>query len=110
MRFKLGQLVLVDQSQAFDLVRFASLLKRPESLELPLVRGDDHLSDLPVRDLVLLAKLHHGGAALDAVPRLERTGPVVDAGVDDSAVVAGLLLGDVAALFEDGDLEGGVAS
>ena len=59
---------------------------------------------------VLLAELVQLARALDAQPRLERARRVVDARVDDSAVVAGLVEADVVLLLEDDDRAARVAA
>ena len=51
----------------------------------------------------MLAERVQVARALDAQPRLERSRCVVDARVDDPAVVAGLVTADVGLLLEDDD-------
>ena len=54
---------------------------------------DDDLAAAVVGNAVLLAEAVHGLAARDAVARFERARLVVEAGMDDAAVVAGLVGG-----------------
>ena len=58
------------------------------------VDGDDHLAADFVGDPSSCAELLHRLLAGPAVERLERAGLVVDAGVQDAGVVAGLVGGD----------------
>src|SRR5581483_1012720 len=60
------------------------------------VGGDDELAAPLVRDAVLGAEPVHPLAAVGAVAGLGRPGLVVQAGVDDAAVVAGLVAGEFA--------------
>ena len=75
-------------SPAFELV---------EPRELTLRHGHDHLAATLVRDPVLRGEEEEGLPSRGAQPGLARTGFVVEAGVDDAAVVAGLVKGQ--ALF-----------
>ena len=60
-------------------------------------------------DPVLLAVRPQQGAPSPAERRLERSGRVVEAGVDDAAVVPGLVGRDARLLLEDGHLGAGIA-
>ena len=57
------------------------------------LRRDDHLAVPPSLDPALVAVVVQRRRALDAEPRLQRAGRVVDAGVDDAARVAALVGG-----------------
>ena len=52
-------------------------------------------------DAVLAAELDHGRGSGDAEFGLERSGLVIDAGVDDAAVVSALVPGNAVFFFED---------
>ena len=56
---------------------------------------------------VLLAEAFHGGRSGNAVARLQRAGLVVEAGMNDSAVVAGLVSGYAVFLVHDDDSSAG---
>src|SRR5690606_4278210 len=51
----------------------------------------DHFPALLERDAFLCAERFHGDPSFSAIPGLERTGSVVDAGVNDAGIVAGLV-------------------
>jgi hypothetical protein len=57
-------------------------------------------------DAVLLAEGNHFLNAGHRQPGFERTRLVVQSGVENAAVVAGLVAGDVVFLFKDNDLRG----
>ena len=78
-----------------------------EARELVGLRCDHDLSADFVGDVVGLAELDHLADAADGEVGSERTGFVVEAAVDDSAVVAALVTGDGGLLFEDGDVDAG---
>ena len=50
---------------------------------------------------MFLAKPLHRSAAGDAVARLQRASAIVNSGVDDTAVVSGLVSGDTVFFFDD---------
>lgn len=62
--------------------------------------GNNNLAANLVRDAVFPAKLHHGRRAADAQLRLQRPRFVVNAGMNDSAVVPALMPADTTFLFE----------
>ena len=102
VRLDLAQLVAVEPAHAGDAVRGRAPLELPQPLQLAFVEGDDELAALLVRDPALLDVR---AQQLDAAPaelRLQRPGRVVDAGVDDAAVAAGLVERDVLLLLEHG--------
>ena len=71
--------------------------------------GDDHLAAALDRHVVALAERVQVAGALDAEPRLQRAGRVVDAGVDDARVVAGLVRADALLALDDVHAQVGVA-
>ena len=78
-------------------------LELAETAQLALVARHDQLAAALVGDGVLLAVGVHLPRPGDAQPGLERTGLVVDAGVDHAAVGAALTAGHVrSALEHDG--------
>jgi hypothetical protein len=76
---------------------------RAQAADLLLVRGDDELAANFMRDAMLLAERHYAADALDGEARLERTGFVVEPGVEHAAVVRALMLADLRFLFEQLD-------
>ena len=77
--------------------------------ELALVQRDDDLAAALDGDAALLAVGVQARGALDAQPRLQRAGLVVDAGVDDAGVVAGLPGAHLAGGVDDGHAQPGTA-
>jgi hypothetical protein len=100
VRLDLTQAGAVEAPQARHAVRVPAPLELVEARQLGLVERDDHLAAALVRDLVALAVLVQLARALDAEPRLQRPGRVVDPGVHYAAVVAGLVTPDAVLLLE----------
>ena len=73
-------------------------------------RRDDHLAAALVGDAARVAVLGQLAHALDAQARLQRAGHVVDAGVGDARVVAGLVVGEPVLALEHDDAAAGVAA
>ena len=73
----------------------AALVEVIQASQLALVGGDDHLAARIVLDLVFVAEPDEAVLPAHAEPRLPRAGPVVDAGVDDAAVMTRLVLGQL---------------
>ena len=94
VRFDLAQFFWTDHAQAGQAVGFSALAQFFETREFVGFGRDDYFAADFVRDVVLAAELDHGGGAGDAESRLQRTGLVVEAGVDDAAVVSALVAGD----------------
>ncbi len=65
--------------------------------------GGHNLSADLEGNIVLAAELDHGRRTSNAVLRLQRARLVIDAGVDDAAVMAGLVTSDGTFLFENGN-------
>ena len=71
--------------------------------------GDNDLAANLVPDALFAAKLHHGRRAGDAQLRLQRSWFVVDAGMNDGAVVAALMPAHAIFLFQQQQAEPGKA-
>src|ERR671935_2277875 len=84
-------------------------LELVEAFELGGVERDDELAAALDRDVVALAERVELRRAVDAQPRLERPRRVVDAGVDDAAVVAGLVRAELGLAVDHGEAEARVA-
>jgi hypothetical protein len=82
-------------------VRATPRLELVQPRQLALLQRYDQLAAALVRDRVLVAELVHEPRALDAESSLQRARSVVDAAVDDSGVVAGLVPGDLGLLVDD---------
>src|SRR5215469_15837584 len=72
-----------------------------EAREFVFAGGNDNLSADFMRNSMLATELHHRGCTANAQARLQRTGLIVDTGVDDSAVVSALVPSNPFFLFDD---------
>eukprot|EP00964_Phaeocystis_antarctica_P031016 scaffold17561_cov71-Phaeocystis_antarctica.AAC.1 len=90
LRLELCHLVRLEQAQRLvvtvDTIGLRALAQRLESRQLARIRGHNQLAAPAVSDPVLLAEAVQLAAPLHARARLEASGLVVDAGVDDPAV------------------------
>ncbi len=100
MRLDLPNLVRLDHPNALAAIGGGPTLKFGQPRQLRLVGRHDQLAAEAIRDCLLFAVSDQLGRAGDAKPGLERAGLVVDAGVDDAAVVPGLMLPDLCLLLE----------
>ena len=100
VRLNFAQLFLLQQSQSGEAVGFSAIEQGVEARDLLGAGGDDDFAADFVRQVVGAAKFHHGGRALDAEFRLQRSRLVVNAGVDHAAVVSALVAGDTVFLFD----------
>jgi hypothetical protein len=100
VRLHLGQPRGVQAPQPGHAVGAPSTLELVERAELARPGRDDDLAAALVGDPALLAQVLHEPRALDAQARLERPGGVVDARVQDAAVVAGLVAADLGLALE----------
>ena len=92
----------VPELEIGDAVLGCFLLDAVELGQLVLAGGDDQLAAIAVRDATAAAVVVEPPLALDAEPRLQAAGRVVDAGMDDLAVArAGLAADQLVALQED---------
>ncbi len=100
MRFDFFELRRVDPFDAGHAVGRGAPMQLAELFEFTLMRGHDDLAAALVGDAVRLAEVIHARGAVHAQLRLERAGFVVDAGVDDTAVVPGLMRGNKRLFFK----------
>ena len=94
----LAQFFGADEAEAGQAVGFAALAEVFEAREFVGVGGDDDFATDLVGDGVFAAELDHGRGARHAEAGFQRAGLVVDAGVDDAAVVSALVAGDAVSL------------
>ena len=80
-----------------DVVLPRTVLERGHALYFEGIGRDEEFPAGLERDPVVATELLGRDRALAAEPGLQRAGLVVDAGVDDAAVVAGLVLAEIAA-------------
>ena len=85
----------------FEAVLDRSGVKPIQGRNLTLVARDDHLPADVVWDAVLLAEGNHRCVPLPAELRLERSGFVIDSGMNDAAVASGLVSREAVFLFEN---------
>ena len=100
VRLDLAEALRADQFQTRHAVRDAALVEILEARQFVLLGRDDHLADHVVGDAVLLAEVDQLLLAGHAEARFQRAGRVVDAGVQDAAVMAGLMLADLALFLQ----------
>ena len=105
VRFELANPLGADLFESFDPVRLAPLANRGEGRELALVQSDDELAAVLERDPVIRSEPLERGLALAAELRLPRSGRVVEARVQHSAVVAGLMRPEGRLLFEENETQ-----
>ena len=106
---ELGELRGAQAAQAGHRVGAAAALELVQARELALVQGDDDLAAALDGDAALLAVVVQARGALDAQARLQRAGLVVDAGVDDPGVVAGLARAHLAGRVDHGHAQPGTS-
>jgi hypothetical protein len=106
----LAQGFRAEQLQPLETVRDPALAKDLESGDLVRCRGDDHFSGHRMRDALFRAVLQQASAPLDAEPRFSGAGSVVDAGMNDAAVVRCLMKAFGALLLEQHETPVGPAT
>ncbi len=94
VRLETADLLRSDAAHALKAVGRSPPLQLVETRQLLGIGGDDQLAAALVGDSLLGAEAVERPCALDAEPRLEGARLVVEAGVDDAAVVAALVGGD----------------
>ncbi len=104
-RLELTEPLGPDQLDAGHAVRDGPAVQLGEPRPLGLVGRDDHLPAAEDRDPPLVAVPEQALRALDAQPRLERSGRVVDAAVHDAARAPGLVAGDAVLLLDEREPE-----
>ena len=109
VRLQLAQSLVSDPFRVHA-VGDRAFLELVEPRQLALVDRDDDLAALLERHVVLGAELLHLEPAAHAHRRLLRTGPVVDAGVQDAGVPTGLVLREARLLLEDRDVDAGTSA
>ncbi len=100
VRLVLDDLFRPQAAQAHQTVGLSAALELVEARDLLRLGRHHQLAADLVRDAVLGAQLDQSAPAGDALARLVRSRLVVETGVDDAAVVTGLMAGDVALRFE----------
>ena len=105
MRFAFANAVGVDNLQAFDSILNAAIEEVLQQRQLAFFGRDDQLADAAILDAFAVAILPELAPAFDTKLRLERSGLVIDAGVDHTAVVAGLMGGEQFLFLEQDELE-----
>jgi hypothetical protein len=109
VRLYLAQFRWTDALQALESVGFAALVECFEAGYFIGRSGDDNFAADIMRDTFLAAEGDHGGGALNAEARLQRSRLVVEAGMDDTAVVAARVAAHVVLFLHDGETETGMA-
>jgi len=94
VRFDFFDFVAIEFAQAFKAVGIAAFPETFESGQFVGSGGDDDFAALLVGDLVLAAESEHLLQTANGELGFVRTGFVIEAGVEDAAVVAGLVLAE----------------
>ena len=110
MRLDLPQPLRADHLQALDPVGLAAFEQILQPWQLGLVAGHDDFSAAVGRDALPLAVGIQLALALDTQASFERARRVVDAGVQDATVVAGLVLADARLFVQDGQPQARIAA
>src|SRR5207302_5118164 len=91
---ELPQLLPPELPDAREPIRSAAPLQLRQRRELCWTCGDDELAIAPVRDAFVGAEPEQRVPSLTAHPRLEAVGRVIQAGMNDAAVMAALVAGE----------------
>ena len=102
MRLDLEDAFAADVLEARHAVRQRPLAQGGESWQLAVIERDHELAAVIERDVVRLGEGFDIGLALAAESCLERARRVVQAGMEDAAVVAGLVGRELSLLLDDG--------
>jgi hypothetical protein len=107
---ELAELVAIEHAQAGNTVGDSAFVQLPEPGYFVGRGGHNQFAAFFVGDSVLRAEALHRGASRYTVTRLERSGAVVETGVDDAAVVSGLVGGDAVFFFDNYEALAGEAA
>jgi hypothetical protein len=91
MRLSFPEFFWSYEAEAAQSVGLATLAQFFQARKFVWTSGDDDFAADFVRDVMFTTELDHGCRSGNAQARLERAGLVVNAGVDDTAVVAALV-------------------
>ena len=100
VRFHFAQFFRLHESESRNAVCNAALMQLFDSCNLGLRSGEDNFSADLAGDSMLFTKGNHGRRAFDAHARLERSRFVIDPRMDDTAIMSGLVLGQLALLLQ----------
>ena len=101
MRLDFAELFGLEHAQSRNFVRNPALVQLLQPRNFLRTGRDYELAAFLERNSLLPAKALHGSRAGHAVARLQRTGFVIETGVNDPAVVPGLMGRDVIFLLHD---------
>jgi hypothetical protein len=94
------QLLRTDHPQTSKAIGLSAPAQFFKTRQLVSVGRNDDFSAHFVRNSVLTAELNHGRRPADAQPSLQGARLVVNAGVDDTAIVSALVAGNAVFLFK----------
>ena len=103
MRLSLAQLIAAEPAQSAKFIFRAALLERLEPGYFQLVGGNDHFAADLMFDGVLAAELRHLTDSLHGHARLQGARFVIEAGVQDAAVVRALVAAEAGLFFQQRD-------
>ena len=108
MRLQLFQPFRADHLQSLHSVGDSPLVEGLQPGHFRIVVGHDHFAALIVLNLVFIAELAQGLGAAHTELSFLRVWPVIDTRMDDPAVVAGLVSGNLGVFLHHGDTPIGV--
>ena len=109
VRFDAKQAIAVEQGDVGDAVGQGTVMDGVKAFDFCVVGGDDDFAAFVEGDVMFGSEVGQEGDASAAEGGFQAAGFVVEAGVDDTGVVAGLVGGRVVFLLEEGDIGGVVA-
>ena len=109
VRFDVAQAVAIEEGDVGHPVGPGAVMDGAEAFDLCVVGGDDDLAAFVEGDIVFGGEVGQEGDASAAEGSLEAAGFVVEASMDDSGVVTGLVGGRVVFFLEESDIGAVVA-
>ena len=97
-----------DYFQALQPIGHASPMKLIEARQLFLARCHDHFAAQFIGHRIFVAEFDQRFSPGDTATGLQRSGAIIESGMNDTAVVAGLVPGQLGFLFEDQKLRAGI--
>ena len=109
VRFDVAQAVAIEEGDVGDTVGQSAAVDGVKAFDFCLVGGDDDLAAFVEGDVMFGSEVGQEGDASAAEGGFQAAGFLVEAGVDDTGVVTGLVGGRVVFFFEERDISGVVA-
>ena len=103
MRLDFAELFPTHHGHTRNAVGNAALVKALQPSDLVLRGGKHQLAAFFVWNTLLLAEALHGSGTCDAIASFHRSGTVVEAGMNDAAVMTSLMAGKLAFFFYENE-------